>query len=471
MSSTEFDSTKQQLIGQALEVLATHKYNEKWIEDRELQVFKETSELEAQNLRRNAALHAMQHNIYPQKWLDQNAAKIVAHPELSPSAPADHEWSFRELSQHGNLDIAQYVDLYTKIHRRTKQISIDSAAYWVDQREVMYLKHTDIAAGIKIGTDNIQQCVAVIVEGTDNAGQNQVALAHIDKFTTADSLKQVFARFNNIQDVQAISYGARDQVLHKQVSDDNIKLVNGVIEELKIQHYTTTYQEDAVSSHIIFDPQASASEPKFTYTLIPDGGSETKNFRSAARQALDVETKHNISDTNPSIRDSDLRERNLSQASGESRLVLTHEERTTLIKHYDQLYHSKLLELDTAINDPKMPSYCAESFKPFIEGTKQALNEMGYHDITTTELYNYSPRTVELGKNPIPKAPPKPAMSPQQKPEAPAQHPSHATKEVFQPDATSMQVELTSPRVKPTPPPKPPNLKAHTANLDPTRKL
>ena len=67
MSSTEFDSTKQQLIGQALKVLATHKYNEKWIEDRELQFFKETSELEAQNLRRNAALHAMQHNIYPQK--------------------------------------------------------------------------------------------------------------------------------------------------------------------------------------------------------------------------------------------------------------------------------------------------------------------------------------------------------------------------------------------------------------------
>ena len=95
------------------------------------------------------------------------------------------------------------------------QSNTNCKAYWVDQREVGYLTGGEIAQGAQIGTNNIQQCVAVIIDGYDKEGERLVALAHVDIYTTQKSFGEVFERFNIEKGANQLKinlYGARSVV-------------------------------------------------------------------------------------------------------------------------------------------------------------------------------------------------------------------------------------------------------------------
>ncbi|WP_316355267.1 hypothetical protein [Candidatus Trichorickettsia mobilis] len=99
-----------------------------------------------------------------------------------------------------------------------QQGKVDYTADRVEQHEVGF-------SDKKIGTDNIQQCVAVILHDPIT---KKTALAHVDKFTDTTSLANVVANFPEGTKLDAYLVGGRDRSPQsKAVSDDNIARVTG----------------------------------------------------------------------------------------------------------------------------------------------------------------------------------------------------------------------------------------------------
>jgi tetratricopeptide (TPR) repeat protein len=94
-----------------------------------------------------------------------------------------------------------------------QQGRIDHEAVRVEQHEVGFSNQ-------KIGTDNIQQCVAVILH---DPVTKKTALAHVDIHTDAKSLSDVIKNFPNGANLNAYLVGGRDRSPQsKSISDTNI---------------------------------------------------------------------------------------------------------------------------------------------------------------------------------------------------------------------------------------------------------
>ncbi len=133
-----------------------------------------------------------------------------------------------------------------------QQGKVDYEAVRVEQHEVGF-------SDKKIGTDNIQQCVAVILHDPIT---KKTALAHVDIYTDTKSLAQVIANFPPGTKLEAHLVGGRDRSPQsKTVSDNNI---NRVLSELG-NHATVDIKsadigDKGAPSGIVFDPQTGKLE-------------------------------------------------------------------------------------------------------------------------------------------------------------------------------------------------------------------
>ncbi len=139
-----------------------------------------------------------------------------------------------------------------------QQGRIDYEAHRVEQHEVGFSNKE------KIGTDNIQQCVTVIIYDPET---KKTALAHVDKFTDAKSLSMdVLPKFD-ISDknkkLQVFLVGGRDRTIQGvNISDTNIEKV---VLELSKHNFLDIKVADVgnktqIPSGIVFDPMTGKLE-------------------------------------------------------------------------------------------------------------------------------------------------------------------------------------------------------------------
>jgi tetratricopeptide (TPR) repeat protein len=142
--------------------------------------------------------------------------------------------------------IEQYSAAYS-----LQQGKVDYKAYRVEQREVGFSNQA------KIGTDNIQQCVVVIVYDPET---KKTALAHVDRYTDPSSLsKDVLDKFpvpSSDKKLEVYLVGGRDRSSQSlAVSDANIKKIT---EELNKHAHVDIKAADVgdkgAPSGIVFDP-------------------------------------------------------------------------------------------------------------------------------------------------------------------------------------------------------------------------
>ena len=133
-----------------------------------------------------------------------------------------------------------------------QQGKVDYTADRVEQHEVGF-------SDKKIGTDNIQQCVAVILH---DPVTKKTALAHVDRYTDTTSLANVVANFPEGTKLDAYLVGGRDRSPQsKAVSDDNIARVTGELSKhAAVNIKSADIGDKGAPSGIVFDPQTAKLE-------------------------------------------------------------------------------------------------------------------------------------------------------------------------------------------------------------------
>jgi len=144
------------------------------------------------------------------------------------------------------------VEQYAKAYD-LQQGKVDYDAHRVEQHEVGFSNKE------KIGTDNIQQCVAVILH---DPVTKKTALAHIDKFTDAASLSDVIKQFPPGTNLNAYLVGGRDRSPgSKEVSDENIRKVTTELQKhSSVNIKAADVGDKGAPSGIVFDPQTAKLE-------------------------------------------------------------------------------------------------------------------------------------------------------------------------------------------------------------------
>ncbi len=147
-----------------------------------------------------------------------------------------------------------------------QQGKIDYDAVRVEQHEVGFSNQ-------KIGTDNIQQCVAVILHDPIT---KKTALAHVDKFTDTRSLANVVANFPPGTKLNAYLVGGRDRSAQsKAVSDDNIsRVLSELNNHSEVDIKSADIGDKGAPSGIVFDPQTAELKH-----AVPGKHHETTNER------------------------------------------------------------------------------------------------------------------------------------------------------------------------------------------------
>jgi tetratricopeptide (TPR) repeat protein len=153
----------------------------------------------------------------------------------------------------------------------------------VDYEATRVEQHEYGVSDKKIGTDNIQQCVAVILH---DPVTKMAALAHIDRFTDASSLKEVVKKFPEGAKLDAYLVGGRDRSTEsKEVSDNNISRVIGELQKYTaIDIKAADIGDKGAPSGIVFDPQTG--ELKHS---VPGKVDKTTAARKAALGLLSTE--------------------------------------------------------------------------------------------------------------------------------------------------------------------------------------
>jgi chemotaxis receptor (MCP) glutamine deamidase CheD len=154
-----------------------------------------------------------------------------------------------------------------------QQGKVDYEAHRVEQREVGFSNRE------KIGTDNIQQCVAVIIYDPES---KETALAHVDRFTDPKSLSdEVIDKFPLPaagKKLQVYLVGGRDRSPGSiAVSDGNIRKVMEVLKTYPhIDIKSADIGNKEIPSGVVFDPLTGKLEH-----AIPGKESETAALRQA----------------------------------------------------------------------------------------------------------------------------------------------------------------------------------------------
>lgn len=147
-----------------------------------------------------------------------------------------------------------------------QQGTIDYKAERVEQHEVGFSDR-------KMGTDNIQQCVAVILH---DPLTKKAALAHIDRDTDVSSLSKVINNFSKDSILNAYLVGGRDRTSHGlAISDDNIaRTLRELGKYSNIDIKAADIGNKKAPSAIVFDPQTAELKH-----AVPAKHHETTNAR------------------------------------------------------------------------------------------------------------------------------------------------------------------------------------------------
>ena len=315
----------------------------------------------------------------------RNASKTLARGPQTRS-----KWTVSELVQYGELNLPEYIKLNTQAYNMAMQAQANSRAYRVPQREVGYLSRAQIDTGHSIGTDNLQQCVAVIIDGHDRAGNRLIALAHVDKYTTEDSLHEVFGNFNKNAPLSIKLHGARDQGRQKAVSDSNFEMVDRVLDSAGVrQHIDQDRRRDASSHHnIIYTPESrSIVEGQY-----PNGGYQVASMVEGLRKLENILEHRDFHQQEAVARTVPLRVRHLSD---DAQLVMSEHEAHRILGYYGTNGLSEQYkELETAwasvMEYPQnVPECCAKSIAPFTRAVIEAFRVVDRTRIVeTAQIHN-----------------------------------------------------------------------------------
>jgi chemotaxis receptor (MCP) glutamine deamidase CheD len=128
--------------------------------------------------------------------------------------------------------------------------SYDYDAYRVEQGEIGF------SADRKIGTDNVKDCVCVIIHDPIT---KKTALAHVDSFTDVQSLEEVFKRLPNHAFLKAKLIGARftpgSEKNHiEQDARKNLQKVVQFLEEKQVEILSAAILDSDQPTSVVVDP-------------------------------------------------------------------------------------------------------------------------------------------------------------------------------------------------------------------------
>lgn len=189
---------------------------------------------------------------------------------------------------------------------------VDMSALRVPQRGCISLK-LDESRGKKLGTDNLQQCVAVVAHGFTKVGEERVVLMHLDKYTSKESAREILEEFVEDSEVKIIVYGGRDQFRQtagdkkehspqRRVSLDNLRIVNEVIDELGLRGRVDEQSrvgEGAPSPNFIYNP----IKREVILGIYPSGGNEIAEATDKVRRAQNIRQGRAFASTEPTSDD------------------------------------------------------------------------------------------------------------------------------------------------------------------------
>ncbi len=174
------------------------------------------------------------------------AQTVLAYREYPPIELSEEENNARESQYYNRLRPESSELLHSS---RRIQGELDKTALRVEQKEI------GISDGKNIGTDNVSQCVTLIVRscGVDgNLERPVVALAHIDYETDAESIDQIF---------ENLPEGYKEARILGARFDQDIKSVENLVKVIKaLAAYdvdiisSNVYQGDQGPSTVIVDP-------------------------------------------------------------------------------------------------------------------------------------------------------------------------------------------------------------------------
>ena len=308
--------------------------------------------------------------------------EIVAgafYDEALARARGNH--SLKVLVDTNVISLKQYIDLCADAHFKRNESGGDVSAYCVDQRAIGFLTQEQIQRGDKIGTENLQQCVAIIIKGHHrDSGEIRVGFAHLDKLTTESSLRQFIEQFEMGKDTYIEIVGARDQSNHKAVSNSNAGLVlNTIVDYMKViavddrpQVRHEMLRNNGVGPNIIYNPLSDT-----VVSGLPLRNHRSALGRAASRRVQNISKQAEWRSPEPVERCRELKGVDLANTVP---YIFSAKEKYDILRSYDTKIGSHIQDLDSKIavhNLPGISEYCATQFQPFVSGIKSTLDSCG----------------------------------------------------------------------------------------------
>lgn len=323
-----------------------------------------------------------------------------------------HDYSLKNLINYGEMDIVQFIKHQNDFYATNFMRQVDAQAYWVDQREVGYLSSAEINQGLCIGTDNVQQCVAVILDGNaKNTHERLVALAHVDIHTTYASLNEVLRKFDPKKTTVTL-YGGRDQGTYKEVSQNNIEMVYNCLNAIGeknnnqkqesyqgFQYVKSHLENNAKAAEIVYSPNKKTDQSgNLIYekqTVYQDRysmrGRNTFSVRLTQRRLMDKSINNDYKTLNK--RNSTLREVRLREVENHQQFnnqYFNLDTQKKCIQHYVENYDKVLEELDNIRKNhgtTALSIHCNKIVIPFFESTFTALKAANL-GVSEADVYN-----------------------------------------------------------------------------------
>jgi|GEM_PF-2963342 len=312
---------------------------------------------------------------------------VIASDEKYPS--------IKGLTQNGFLKLDEYIEAWSEVHYKKNERMADINAHWVGQREMAILGPEELGRGERIGADNLQQCVAIVIDGKDKDGQRMVAIAHVDKYTKAESVENALNVFNIGPETEIKLYGGRS-AFQEEISEENIRVAEHIVREAKSKGAKVDQSQlrnPNASPNIVYDPEKG----EILMGRLPIKGHTTQEIRLMSRRAQNAHMAHDYQDRAVPRRDSAIRTIDLDNPQ---RVGLSDLERCVLLDKYAkgecESSLSTLNRLTDIRNPGQLSEYCAMELKPLGEGVKHSLSVSAGYNIKLNHIYKGSERVRAL---------------------------------------------------------------------------
>lgn len=336
-----------------------------------------------------------------QKLREDAITKALAVRKASPTvtySPIPHTgWSFDMLVREANFDFPAFIKKNADAKKMLSQEAIDINAFRVPQRGCGFLGQSEIINGKKLGTDNLQQCVALVVDGETVNGERKAMLMHVDKYTSKEEVTKYLGDFKNNNELKIIVYGARDQYRSKYdyetkkttleetpqraISLDNLRIVNEAIDNLGLRSRVDTVESkvgiEAGSPNFIYDPKTRSAKAG----VYPNGGFELAEATEKVRRMENLTQGKKFEDTAvPTIEERDKKLRIIPTNHHPGQYDIDPPLKCEMIKYYQEKGCTEFVrEIEREQANAKSGNYEAQmkacsSLQYFMEMMQHTLN-------------------------------------------------------------------------------------------------